>query len=513
LAPVCDPACGGGAFLLAAADALLAAGVDPGEAVRRWLWGTDLDPVAVAAADAALACWAWAAGDRSSARAGPHLVAADALLGDRPWPEPPADGFGLVVGNPPFQGQLGRETARSPATTLALRERWGDVVGPYTDAAALFLVAAVRAVRPGGRVALILPSSTLSARDAAAARAAAVADADLVGLWVGAEPVFAAAVRVCAPILARRPLAGPATGVASASGHQSDRSGSGTSGRPVVARWRGVAFERLPSAAMPSEGDGWGGLALAAHGVPVVVLRTGGRLGDLASATAGFRDQFYGLVPYVREAPGDGGPDELEDGLAPLVTTGLVDLAGCAWGRRTCRFAGRVWRRPAVDLPALRRGEPGVARWVDDRLVPKVVVASQTRVGEAAVDARGRWVPSVPLVAVVAAPERLWDVAALVASPPIAALAMARSAGAALSDGALKLSARQILDLPLPADEGAWQRGTAALQAGDLDRFGEQMTLAYGLAADDPVVTWWRSRLPAAAGRLRPATSRPPAAG
>ena len=479
LVPVCDPACGGGAFLLVAADRLAVAGLAPGTVVGHQLWGVDLDPVAVAVADASLACWAWLEGDRSGAHPGGHLAVTDALADPDPWAAVGApDGFGLVVGNPPFQGQLGRATARSPAATAELRARFGPAVGAYTDAAALFLLAATRLARPGGRIALILPSSILAARDASAARAACVADADLVGLWVAAEPVFAAGVRVCAPILARRAVgAGP---------------------EHAVSRWRGASFEALPAAAAPADASGWAALALAAHGVPEVAVRAvAGRVGDLASATAGFRDQFYGLVPYVAEAPGDAGPDHLDAGLAPLVTTGLVDLGAIAWGRRPARFAGRTWQRPAVDLAALRAGAPGLGRWVDERLVPKALVASQTRVGEVVVDWSGRWVPSVPLVAITAPAEHLARLGAVVAAPVTAALGLARSGGTALSDGALKLSARQVLDLPLPGDEAAWAEGTAALAAGDLDGFGAAMTAAYGLPTDHPVVAWWRARLPA----------------
>ncbi|HET6663646.1 MAG TPA: N-6 DNA methylase, partial [Acidimicrobiales bacterium] len=47
-AVVVDPACGGGAFLVAAAEALTAAGADPASVVGRQVRGVDLDPLAVA---------------------------------------------------------------------------------------------------------------------------------------------------------------------------------------------------------------------------------------------------------------------------------------------------------------------------------------------------------------------------------------------------------------------------------------------------------------------------------
>src|SRR5690606_38855482 len=77
-----DPACGGGAFLLAAADALVAAGVPPAEVVAQRLWGTDVDPGAVAVAEAALVWWAHRHG--VDARPGSHLGVGDALLGHDP---------------------------------------------------------------------------------------------------------------------------------------------------------------------------------------------------------------------------------------------------------------------------------------------------------------------------------------------------------------------------------------------------------------------------------------------
>ncbi|HEY4376828.1 MAG TPA: hypothetical protein VGM93_06700, partial [Acidimicrobiales bacterium] len=219
-------------------------------------------------------------------------------------------------------------------------------------------------------------------------------------------------------------------------------------------------------------------------------------IGDLASARAGFRDHFYGLAPFVREAAGDGGPDDLPPGWAGLVTAGLVDPGRCWWGERACRFAGRTWERPAVDLGALATAGGRVARWVAELAVPKVVVAPQTRVGEAAVDVGGSWVASVPTVALLAEPPDLWRVAAVVNAPPMAAHALAASAGTALADGAIKLSGAQVLALPLPADREAWAEAARALEIADLDSFGPTMTAAYGLSADDPVVAWWQERRP-----------------
>src|SRR5690606_1288855 len=223
----------------------------------------------------------------------------------------------------------------------------------------------------------------LAARDAAASRRRVLELATLDGLWVPATPVFPdASVEVCAVIL--------------------DRSGPR---RRSVRRWTGPDWTPIVPIEVDSdelaEEPTWSRLAAAALGVPEVdPVVSGGRLGDLVRVTAGFRDQFYGLAPHVVEH--DGRP-----GLAPLVTSGLVEPGGVEWGRRPARVAGRRWMRPAVPLASLV-GDPSLERWVHDRLRPKLVVATQTRVVEAAPDPEGRWIPGTPVLAAHAEGDHLW---------------------------------------------------------------------------------------------------------
>ena len=94
------------------------------------------------------------------------------------------------------------------------------------------------------------------------------------------------------------------------------------------------------------------------------------------------------------------------------MTVGLIDPARCLWGRRSTRFAGRVLQRPRVDLTALQEA-PAMARWAQARLVPKILLATQTRVLEPVVDVRGRWLPSTPAITVrPTADASIWHVAA-----------------------------------------------------------------------------------------------------
>ena len=460
---VCDPACGGGAFLVAAARRLHRRGAERRRVVRHLLWGADIDPVGLAVAEAALALWAGEAPPPG------RLVVADALAdGGAVWPDRPAAGFDLVAGNPPFQSQLGRATARTPEEQARLRARYGPAVRAYTDAAWLFLLAGCDLARPGGRVVLVEPQSLVGARDAAAVRSAVDERARLLDMWVDERPVFAASVRVCAPVLE----VGPGR-----------RSGGS---------------------------NAWSERFAEAVGIPRVRTASSGTIGDLAEVIAGFRDEYYGLVAAVRErAPGD-------DTTVPLITSGLIDWLGCSWGRRPARFAKRTWRAPVVDLAELETvGGRAARRWVERARVPKLLVATQTRVVEAAVDPVGSWVPSVPVVAVVPHdPADLWRVAAAVASPAATAWLLGRAPGTALARDAIKVAAPDLLALPVPAEREAWDEAAAAARAvttgpasespAARDQFLAAATAAYATAPS--LTDWWRAR-------ARTHGSRPPRSG
>jgi len=501
LATVHDPAVGGGAFLVAAIDRAVGAGADPLDALDR-VSGTDLDPVAVAVARTALALAAVEHGADPAAavaRTGRRIGRADGLLDGAV-----ARGVDLVVGNPPFLGQLRRGTARDRATAAALRDRYGDAVRGYVDAAALFLLAGLESVRPGGRVVLVQPESVLGTRDAEGVRAAVVEAADLIGLWIADGPAFAdAAVDVCAVVLERR-SGGPAPADRPPGAPARVRLAVG------VERWREAGDAPVPTPRT------WSPLLAAARGVPAVVLDPeAGTLADLATATAGFRRHHYALAPLVEDldaADGSDGQDVADDpDVLAVLTVGLVDPWHVAWGERPARIAGRVRMRPVVRrlaLAALADGggpDATVGVWFAARLGPKVLVAPQTRVVEAIADPDGRYLPAVPLVAVEPGPDVddpvAWTgrVAAALSAPPVTAWALAESAGTARSADALKLAARQVLAVPLPSDRDRWYAAADALSAGTpLVEVAGDLTAAYGLAPDDPVVDWWRARLPGA---------------
>ena len=136
--------------------------------------------------------------------------------------------------------------------------------------------------------------------------------------------------------------------------------------------------------------------------------------------------------------------------------------------------------------------------------MPKVLVAGQGRVIEAVVDETGGWLPSVPVVSAVPAdPDDLWRLLAVLLAPPVVAHAAARYLGTGLTPGSIKVSARQLAALPLPADERSWAEGArlarAAQAASDDERpallaaTGRVMSAAY--RADPSSYEWWWARV------------------
>ena len=403
---VADPACGDGRFLAAAARRVRRLGGRP------VLVGVDIDGDALADASAALT------GEEIT------LDRADAL--SRDWSAP----VDVVVGNPPYLSQLAAVTTRGGAS------RHGG--GPYADAAVEFLALALRLVRPGGRLGLVLPQSILASRDAAPVRAAVDQRAGIVWSWWSPEPVFDARVLVCA----------------------------------IVAEVAAAPRQR------------WTDIVTAALDVPPLpALDADGSLADRARLSANFRDQYYGLVPAV-----------VEDGTGPpLVTSGLIDPGRTWWGERPLTFARQRLTRPTVDLDRL---SPPMRRWADRLLVPKVLVANQTRVVEAVVDTAGAWLPGVPAITARPLPGAdPWAIAAVLTSPLASAWAWHRAAGTGLGARAVRLGPRWLGELPWPA--GALEPAISALRAGDVVTCGQAVLDACRVGDRGSLVDWWRAGLPA----------------
>lgn len=395
-------------------------------------------------------------------------------------------GFDCIVGNPPFLNRLASATAACPATAAILRQRTGGSVRGYADASAAFLLLWSRHLRSGGRLAMVQPHSLLASRDTAAVRRSLLEHAGLASLWVAGEPVFKrTGVLTCVPTL-----------VAGASPRE-------------IARSRGREFEPMPTLSVDREATRtaatWSQFAADLEWLPAIEFPPGATLGELATASADFRDEYYAIAAAIvdsREPSDDAaGP--------PILTSGLVDLACCGWGDRTVR----IHHRPRLSPRLCRdRLDARHAKWLARRLVPKAILATQTRVLEVLVDEAGRYLPCTPLISIEPRrPEDLWRVAAVAASPAACLLLLRLYAGTSLARGAIKPTAAAIRSLPLPTDRGRWEQGSAALRHAHLAedpakrrehllQFAEEMSLAAAPRREDAraLAAWWIARFEAA---------------
>jgi hypothetical protein len=120
---------------------------------------------------------------------------------------------------------------------------------------------------------------------------------------------------------------------------------------------------------------------------------------------------------------------------------------------------------------------------------------------EAAADHHGTWVPSTPVVSAVAHDAADVDrLTALVCSPAVSLWAAQRASGTALSSDALRISAALVAEIPLPADQAAWDEAAQRLREGDVVGFACAATAMFdlGAAAEAEVLSWWvdRAKLP-----------------
>jgi predicted RNA methylase len=149
---VLDPAAGAGAFVVAAVERLRALGADPGTARDR-VTAVDVDGDALAVARER-------AGD-VDAREADFLALGPDDVGR----------FDAVVGNPPYVRQEGldKDAAREHLAAFgpdgATPYRDGDAaVDRRSDAYVYFLTNATRLLRPGGRLAMVVPTKWLATR-------------------------------------------------------------------------------------------------------------------------------------------------------------------------------------------------------------------------------------------------------------------------------------------------------------------------------------------------------------
>ncbi|HEY7116115.1 MAG TPA: N-6 DNA methylase [Tepidisphaeraceae bacterium] len=333
---VLDPACGPGDFLLAAR----ARGV-PADC----LYGIDIDPDAVERCRTNV-------GTSDPAR----IRAADALLDPPEFLRPGS--FDLVLGNPPYVN--GIEGHLSPGLKARLRARYPAVRGA-ADLAHFFLDQASQLVRPGGRIAFVLPRAVLNSPAARGFRADLPPHLRPNLIYAPERHDFfpGAAVFICLLVLGPEPICQVSTDP-----------------EPATAVFRSVRID----------GHNWW-LALnlgmsGAHANDVSGRPVSEVFEVSASMTAA---DAYDLLPHLydsRDGPG-----------LKLVTTGLIEPGECVWGQRTCRYLRRDYQYPRVRVSdALTRSLAG--RAARSRR-PKILVAGLARRIEAFLDPDGQSIGAV----------------------------------------------------------------------------------------------------------------------
>ncbi|MCH2137177.1 MAG: N-6 DNA methylase [Phycisphaerales bacterium] len=357
----------------------------------------------------------------------------------------------VVLLNPPYRGRMRQPIEGDLERLQSLESSLGSRLGPYTDPATGFVLLSEAVLKEGGQLGAIVPVSIVSARDAAAARAH-LARHCITRSIVSAPAPFEAQVNTVSIVLKKRP-------------------------EPIDAQCN------------------WSSKLATAACVPSVSLPGDALIGDIADVTADFRDEYYALKGHIVECADC--PDA-----HPVLTSGLIDPGVSLHGTHPARVHGERWSAPGVIATRKEDTDAKLGAVIKQRLVPKVLVATQTPVIEAVVDAQGEFLPLTPVIRIVPRdPADLWRIGASLLAPQASALALHRHFGAGRSPAALRLRAVDIAALPLleSSREAACILQELAGGGGDLRIAASQAADLWGGLqgkASEALLDWWWSRLP-----------------
>ena len=262
------------------------------------------DPMAAEVRDAPGPVWAGVGNRWSSRRWSP---------GTRPASDPGrrrAPASDVVPGNPRSRGPARHRTPPAPPPRPPGSSAWVPPPPGTVGTAALFLLAAVDQVQPGG-VLLIQPQSVLASRGAVGRAPVPLADR-WPGSGSGGRAVFAAlhaGLRACARPPGR-PIPAQDTRHARATGIRTVRpASSGPRRGGVLARRRRGAGAALGRSGHPGAPPSWSSIVAAAlRNVPVDRPARCASRRYRPPPSAGFRDQFYWPAPSsprATRAPGE----------------------------------------------------------------------------------------------------------------------------------------------------------------------------------------------------------------
>lgn len=401
---VIDPACGSGALLVAAYDAMVAAGRAPGDALAA-LAGRDIHAGAVEAARL-----------RLHARAGRLADALLAPLDDSAWQVgdtlavlPESDAADVVIANPPFGNAIRSATARTDDERDRYAALYPEAATGAYDRAGLFVEWSVRAARRAAGI--VVPRALLGAPYAARLRG-----------WVEERLPLRELVTVedhdafegAAVFVAGLVLGGDAT--------EGER---GTSAGEVASSWAVRASPWAGTAALATE------------------IADGGTLSDLVdvSASCAVGEAYAWRDALVDDAGGDG---------FRLVTSGAIDPFEVRWGQQPQRYLKRRWQHPVVPAEALSPRRQAQASQ------PKVLLPGLSAVLEAAV-AGCEYVGAVATLSLTPRGDHAGATGALLAAvalylntPLARGWFLAHYGAAGLSGGSVQVTKNKLAGLPVP---------------------------------------------------------------
>jgi predicted RNA methylase len=426
---VCDPACGSGHFLVAAARriarrlaAVRGGGADPapeairealGDVVARSIYGVDIDPRAVDLAKINLWRECRQAG-RPPSLLDQHLQCGNSLF--FPWR---SGGFDVLVGNPPFVSVIQGGIPDAVKRRLAART---PRLGGTADLAFHFLSLAHRLARPGGRIGFVQPKTFLNADAAGELRETLRRERPPSRIYVPRTATFfpATGAYVCLLVL----------GGGSACWVSDDD-------RPENASWTGGQI---------AHGNWWRSTQAILRKLDAPPARSAVRLGERfevqASMTVGDAYRIKDSLHDDAQGPG-----------LKLITTGLIDPFACKWGRVECRYLGCRYTYPRVGsrqtLPsALEHRLRKAAR-------PKLLIAGLCDRLEACLDAAGQCVGAVSTYSVFHPADSLDDLSRLcrwLNSPAATRQLRAELGAASVGGGYMTVKKKTLAGLMVPLD-------------------------------------------------------------
>jgi hypothetical protein len=267
---------------------------------------------------------------------GPFLKQ-DALCADADLPAGWLHGFDRVILNPPYSSGVTLHSTEQKKTRESLRERFSSASGSF-DLYIPFMESALRLLKPGGRLAAILPVKWLAAPYGTALRELLLRESHLLQVHdLKALSVFrTASVSTMILLLEKKhtaletPVSAPVVRFTSLDSALKVRHEHEVSERELT----------------QSASSGWGALLLPPHKrpQPSTVLQPFSTSYQVqASLTT---DEFYRLKPLELCA------EEVSTQVC-LLTSGSIDPFQTLWGLKPSRFRKKTWDTPVVSLPTL----------------------------------------------------------------------------------------------------------------------------------------------------------------